>query len=233
MFMWLRSHSWCPLRSYRKDALSVPTRVKQIERAIPEQPWYLAPVPAVLVGGVLPFGAVFIELFFIMSSIWEEQTFVALRGWGVLAVTDTDVVLSCCGGHRYYVFGFLMLSLVILLVTCAEISVVMCYFQLCSENHKWWWRAFLTSGSSALYLYLYSALYFYTNVSGAVAARAGVVALTSPWPVQLSVTSFTASLMYFGYMAMVSVAFFLLTGSIGFAGCFFFVRTIYGAIKID
>jgi len=51
--------------------------------------------------------------------------------------------------------------------------------------------------------------------------------------VQLSVTSFTASLMYFGYMAMVSVAFFLLTGSIGFAGCFFFVRTIYGAIKID
>ena len=72
---------------------------------------------------------------------------------------------------RYYVFGFLMLSLVILLVTCAEISVVMCYFQLCSENHKWWWRAFLTSGSSALYLYLYSALYFYTNVSGAVAAR--------------------------------------------------------------
>ena len=126
-------------------------RVKQIARAIPEQPWYLTAVPATLVGGVLPFGAVFIELFFIMSSIWEEQT--------------------------YYVFGFLLLSLVILLVTCAEISVVMCYFQLCSENHRWWWRAFLTSGSSALYLFLYSALYFQTNVR--TRARA-VVSLLDP-----------------------------------------------------
>ena len=28
---------------------------------------------AILVGGVLPFGAVFIELFFILSSIWLHQ----------------------------------------------------------------------------------------------------------------------------------------------------------------
>jgi hypothetical protein len=30
-------------------------------------------------------------------------------------------------------FGFLFLVFLILIVTCAEITIVMCYFQLCSE----------------------------------------------------------------------------------------------------
>jgi transmembrane 9 superfamily protein 2/4 len=29
------------------------------------------------------------------------------------------------------------LVLVILVVTCAEITIVMCYFQLCSEDYHW------------------------------------------------------------------------------------------------
>jgi transmembrane 9 superfamily protein 2/4 len=33
----------------------------------------------------------------------------------------------------YYLFGFLFLVFVILAITCAEITIVMCYFQLCSE----------------------------------------------------------------------------------------------------
>lgn len=171
---------------YRKEEVKNPVRTKEIERHIPEQPWYLTTVPTVLVGGVLPFGAIFIELFFIMSNIWQEQT--------------------------YYVFGFLILALIILVATCAEISIVMCYFQLCAENHRWWWRAFLTSGSSALYMYLYSALYFATK---------------------LEITDFVAGLMYFSYMGIVSVTFFLLTGTIGFLACLTFVRQIYAAIKID
>ena len=44
----------------------------------------------------------------------------------------------------YYVFGFLFLVLLILFVTCAEISVVMCYFQLCrcvssQQQQRWQW----------------------------------------------------------------------------------------------
>ncbi len=31
--------------------------------------------------------------------------------------------------------------LFILVVTCAEIAIVMCYFQLCSEDYHWWWRS--------------------------------------------------------------------------------------------
>lgn len=33
----------------------------------------------------------------------------------------------------YYLFGFLMLVLVILVVTCAEISITLAYFQLTNE----------------------------------------------------------------------------------------------------
>ncbi|KAL3899215.1 MAG: hypothetical protein SGPRY_012682, partial [Prymnesium sp.] len=50
---------------------------------VPEQAWYMGGVFNVLMGGILPFGAIFIELFFIMTSMWLQRF--------------------------YYVFGFLML----------------------------------------------------------------------------------------------------------------------------
>lgn len=171
---------------FKKEEIKHPVRVNNIPRQVPVQPWYLHPIPAVLVGGILPFGAVFIELFFIMSSLWLAQV--------------------------YYVFGFLFLVLLILIVTCAEISIVMAYFQLCSEDYNWWWRSFLTSGCSALYLFLYSVMYFMTR---------------------LEITQPVSTFLYFGYMAMVSWGFFLLTGSIGFVSCLSFVTKIYSVIKVD
>lgn len=76
------------------------------------QAWYMHPSFSVLIGGILPFGAVFIELFFILTSMWLHQF--------------------------YYLFGFLCLVFVILVITCAEITIVLCYFQLCSEDYHWW-----------------------------------------------------------------------------------------------
>jgi len=137
-------------------------------------------------GGILPFGAVFIELFFILSSIWQHQF--------------------------YYMFGFLFLVFLILIVTCAEITIVLCYFQLCSEDYHWWWRSYLTSGSSAIYLFLYAIFYFFTK---------------------LEITSPVSILLYFGYTLIMAIIFFVLTGSIGFYSCYFFVRKIYGIIKVE
>ena len=37
-----------------------------------------------------------------------------------------------------------------------QITIVLCYFQLCAEDYRWWWRSFLTAGSSGLYLFAYS-----------------------------------------------------------------------------
>ncbi|KAK9682878.1 hypothetical protein RND81_10G103500 [Saponaria officinalis] len=171
---------------FRKQALDDPVKTNKIPRQIPEQAWYMNPIFSILIGGILPFGAVFIELFFILTSIWLHQF--------------------------YYIFGFLFIVLMILIVTCAEITIVLCYFQLCSEDYLWWWRSYLTSGSSALYLFLYAAFYFFTK---------------------LEITKPVSGILYFGYMLIASYAFFVLTGTIGFYACFWFTRLIYSSVKID
>ena len=48
---------------FKRDAVEVPCKYNQIPRQIPEQQWYMHPVFSILIGGVLPFGAIFIEFF--------------------------------------------------------------------------------------------------------------------------------------------------------------------------
>ncbi|KAJ3708042.1 hypothetical protein LUZ61_011747 [Rhynchospora tenuis] len=171
---------------FKKPAIEDPVKTNKIPRQIPEQAWYMNPLFSILIGGILPFGAVFIELFFILTSIWLHQF--------------------------YYIFGFLFLVFIILIITCAEITIVLCYFQLCSEDYLWWWRSYLTAGSSALYLFLYATFYFFTK---------------------LEITKLVSGILYFGYMLIASYAFFVLTGTIGFFACFLFTRLIYSSVKID
>ena len=76
-----------------------------------------------------------------------------------------SAVLTSLWLHQvYYIFGVLFLVYLILIVTCAEITIVLCYFQLASEDYRWWWRSFCTSGSAALYMFVYSAFYFATKL---------------------------------------------------------------------
>lgn len=49
-----------------------PVRTNQIPRQIPDQSFYTRPIPGILMGGILPFGCIFIQLFFILNSIWWE-----------------------------------------------------------------------------------------------------------------------------------------------------------------
>ena len=92
---------------YRYKNFDAPCRTNQIPRQIPTQPWYLGTISSALIGGILPFGAIFIELFFIMTSIWSHKL--------------------------YYMFGFLMFVFVILTITCCLVSILLTYFSLCSE----------------------------------------------------------------------------------------------------
>jgi len=171
---------------YKKEAFAPPVRVNLIPRQVPPQPWYMGPLVCGLLGGVLPFGAVSVELFFVMSALWLHQI--------------------------YYIFGFLFLVMVILVVTCAETTMLLCYFQLCNEDYRWWWRSVLASGSSAAYVMAYAAWYYAT---------------------ELEIDGLVPTCLYFGYMAMISGGFFVLTGGIGFFSCFWFISKIYGSIKVD
>lgn len=171
---------------FKREVLGMPTRTNQIARHIPERQWWGHPLLCIAVGGILPFGAVCIELFFIMSALWLHQI--------------------------YYVFGFLICVFFIMGITCAEIAIVLTYFQLCNEDYQWWWRSFFTSGSTAVYLFIYSIWYFASK---------------------LQIDAAVSIFIYFTYMGMISMAFFLMTGAIGLFACLWFTRTIYGAIKVD
>ncbi|CEI96078.1 hypothetical protein RMCBS344292_10248 [Rhizopus microsporus] len=171
---------------FRKPRIEQPVRTNQIPRQIPDQPFYLRPIPSILMGGILPFGAIFIELYFIMNSIWFHRI--------------------------YYGIGFLFLVFGVLIMTCSQVAILMCYFHMCNEDYHWSWRAFLTAGATGFYVYAYAFLYYFTK---------------------LDINSFTSTVLYFGYSSIISFLVTVMTGSIGYLSCLFFLRKIFASIKVD
>ena len=47
-----------------------PCRTTKYPRQVPELPWYRTSIPQMLMAGFLPFSAIYIELFYIFSSVW-------------------------------------------------------------------------------------------------------------------------------------------------------------------
>ena len=111
-----------------------------------------------------------------------------------------------------YVFGFTLIVYLILVLTCAEVTVLLVYYQLCSENHRWWWFAFFAPGSTALYTFLYSMFWFKS-------LEASRMLMTY--------------LLYFGYMSLICMAMLLVTGTVGALTSLWFIRKIFATIKVD
>jgi transmembrane 9 superfamily protein 2/4 len=171
---------------FRADKIEVPTKTNQIARVIPNVPFYASPPTSMFLAALLPFGSICIELFFIMSALWLHQL--------------------------YYIMGFLMAVLLILVATTAEVAMVFCYLQLCVEDHRWWWKSFLNCASTGLYLFMYSLWFLGTKMR-----------LVGVLPV----------VVYLSYMSMISMALGLVCGTVGYLSCFWFTKKIYGAVKAD
>lgn len=171
---------------YRSKPIEFPTVTSKTPRPIPVQKLLGKPVIGMTCAGMVPFAAAYVELFFIMTSLWMDQ--------------------------YYYVFGFTLLVYFILLITCAEMAILLCYYQLCAEDYRWWWYSFFVSGSTSIWLFLYSILWFQHLE-----------------PSKLIMTY----LLYYGYMFFISFGVFLMCGSIGTLTCFWFVRKIFSSIKVD
>jgi len=171
---------------YKQDSIEFPTVTSTIARAIPEPQPLLNPLFGTFVAGVVPFAAAYVELFFIMTSLWMDQ--------------------------YYYVFGFTLIVFFILIITCAEVTLLLVYNQLCAENHRWWWFSFFAPGSTALYTFVYSMFWF----KGLEASK-----------------MIMTYLLYFGYMGLICSAMFLVTGTVGALSSLWFVKKIFGTIKVD
>lgn len=123
----------------KHGAFTNPVRVNSIPRQIPPKPWYLRTIQAAILGGILPFGAAFVELYFVLSSLF--------------------------GNRAYYAFGFLFLTFLVVSLTTATVTVLFIYFILCAEEYRWQWRSFLIGGGSAFWLFTYGVWYWASRLS--------------------------------------------------------------------
>ena len=81
-------------------------------------------MPQMMFAGFLPFSAIYIELHYIFVSVW---------------------------GHKdFTIFSILFVVFCILLIVTATITVVLTYFQLAVEDHRWWWRSMLCGGATGV-----------------------------------------------------------------------------------
>lgn len=125
---------------FRHAAFEPPVRTNQIPRQIPlATTTWLRPIPSMFLVGMLPFVVIFVELYFIMNSMWFSRI--------------------------YYMFGFLFLCYGLMIVTTACVTILMVYFLLCSENYNWQWRSFVAAGASAFFIFGHAMLYWISQLS--------------------------------------------------------------------
>ncbi|KAG1870146.1 hypothetical protein DFJ58DRAFT_764882 [Suillus subalutaceus] len=170
----------------RQGGVSHPVRVNQIPRQIPPAPRHLRPWASALLAGILPFGAAFVELYFVMSSLFASRA--------------------------YYAFGFLALTAGVVALTTGTVTILFIYFNLCAEEYRWHWRAFLTGGGSAFWILAYGLFY---------------------WLSRLSLHSLSSVALYLGYLFLICLFDFIVTGTIGFLASYWAVRRLYSAIRVD
>jgi len=126
---------------------------------------------------------------------------------------ELHYIFASMWGHQVYtMFGILFLAFILLVVVTSFITVALLYFQLAREDHRWWWATYINGGTTGIFIYAYS-FYYYFQRSG--------------------MTGILQSSFYFGYMAVVSLGFFLMLGAAGFQFSLVFVKYIYSRVKCD
>uniref|UniRef100_A0A671UVJ0 Transmembrane 9 superfamily member n=1 Tax=Sparus aurata TaxID=8175 RepID=A0A671UVJ0_SPAAU len=151
-----------------------PVRTNQIPRQIPEQSFFTKPIPGIVMGGILPFGCIFIQLFFILNSRpaipWTKSYANAILH---REIKSTSIQL--------FMFWFF------------NPHPNMPFFVTCVQDYHWWWRSFLTSGFTAVYLFIYAVHYFFSK---------------------LQIIGAASTILYFGYTMIMVLIFFLFTGEL-------------------
>ena len=160
--------------------------VNSFERRIPPRHWLLKRWILLFGPGILPFGAAFIELRFILSSMWQ--------------------------GMVYYVFGFLGITALVVVITAAEVAIVIIYFLLVNEDHKWHWPSVYIPGGMGIHFFLYSIYY---------------------WQTSLNIRTWLGTLIFFQTMSIVSLSIWICAGTVGYLSCMLFTRAIYAQLKVD
>lgn len=124
--------TWLARSRIRKN--DFPCRVTNLPRPIPAGRWFSNPLFVIFAAGILPFGSIFIELYFIFTSFWNYKF--------------------------YYVFELLLLVFGLLLLATACVNIISTYLMLNAENHRWQWTSFMSGASTGLYTFFYGVYYY-------------------------------------------------------------------------
>jgi transmembrane 9 superfamily protein 2/4 len=181
----------CPLilfgsfLGFKSKEIKAPCRTNPIPSYISNKPWYLHYKFMIFFTGFISFGAFFIELNYVMNSLWRHQI--------------------------YFLATFLLISFILFVLICVEISIMVIFMNLCYGDYNWWWKSFLIGASPVIYFILFSIVYFF----------------------KLKITGFSGIVVYFGIMGLISTMSLFICGSISVLVTFLFVKFIYSKIKID
>lgn len=122
------------------------------------------------------------------------------------------IFATAWGREHYTLYGILLCVFAILLSVGACISVALTYFLLSGEDYRWWWRSVLSTGSTGIFIFVYSLFYYHnrSNMSGLV-----------------------QSVEFFGYSLLTAFVFSLMLGTVSFWASLAFIRYIYRSLKMD
>lgn len=68
-----------------------------------------------------------------VREVWPSLVLDLDWAFCVLEVNFKAVIFIFRSHQMYFMFGFLFLVFIILLITCSEATVLLCYFHLCAE----------------------------------------------------------------------------------------------------
>jgi len=119
-----------------------PCRVHHLKRPIPTKHWLFTPA-MIVTAGLVPFGCLFIEMYFILSAVWSHNKI-------------------------YYVYGFMFAIMLLLCLVIVCVSITCTYVLLNAEDYRWQWQSFLCCAATSVYVFIYTIHYFYnsTQMSG-------------------------------------------------------------------
>lgn len=115
------------------------SNTRPFPKLIPPKSNLQSPFIHIALSGILPFGSIFMEMFFIFSALWQYR--------------------------YYYVFGFLLLVNIILVLVTLCVTVVSTYFLLNTEDYRWQWTSFMGGASVGVYVFIYAVHYFMVRTS--------------------------------------------------------------------
>lgn len=162
------------------------SRMSKSPRPIPAIPWYKTLIPNMALAGFLPFAAIYVELHLIFASVW--------------------------GYKVYTIYTVLAVMFPLLILVTSFVTIALLYFQLMAEDWRWWWRSFLSGGSTGMYIYMYAFYFFYFKSS-----MGGLMQVA----------------FYFGYCFIACYAVFLMLGAVGWISAMLFVRRIFVLVKSE